>query len=115
LVPSPAGATAIICNLDRPILGQLRDAVSERVEELIVHAPFHDADCAALQELIKSFAPVRVRLLLTDATSAEPSAIGRVLAGVNESIIGHVRSGPSLLPTSMPSWCISSTQNPRPC
>lgn len=91
LMPSQAGSAALISNLDRPILSQLRDAVSERVEELIVHAPFHDADCAALQELIKSFAPKRVRLLLTDATSADPSAISRVLAGAKKSIIELVR------------------------
>lgn len=91
LVPSPAASTAIITNLDRPILEKLRDAVSAPVDELIAHVPFHDADCAALQELINSFAPKQVRLLLTDATSAEPSAIAKVLAGAKKSITERVQ------------------------
>lgn len=91
LPPSPEGPTAITTNLARPIHDRLRDVVTEPVDELIAHAPFHDADCAALRELIKSFVPKRVRLLLTDATSAEPAAIARVLADAKKSIVEQVQ------------------------
>ena len=86
VAPSTAESTAIIKNLDRPIIDQLRDAVTQPVNELIVHAPFHDADCAALHELIKSFTPKRVRLLLTEATSADPEAIALVLQDAKKAI-----------------------------
>ena len=42
---------------------------------------FHDADCAALQELITTFEPKQVRLLVTDATSADPATIAQTLGG----------------------------------
>ena len=91
LPSGPVGPTAITSNLDRPILQQLREAVTEPVQELIAHAPFHDADCAALRELIDSFTPKRVRLLLTDATSADPESITRALASAKRSTIEQVR------------------------
>lgn len=91
VAPSPAESTAIITNLKRPILDQLREAISEPVDELIAHAPFHDADCAALHELIKLFTPKRVRLLLTEATSADPEAIVRVLQDARKAIVEQVQ------------------------
>lgn len=91
LPPSPTESTAVTTNLTRAILDQLRDAVASPVDELIAHAPFHDADCAALRELIQSFTPKRVRLLLTDATSAEPKAIADVLAEAKSAIVEKVQ------------------------
>ena len=70
----PAGPATICSNLDRPLIRQFHDAAPGPVTELVAHAPFHDADCAALQELITAFEPTRVRLLVTDATSADPAA-----------------------------------------
>lgn len=91
LPAAPDGPTAITSNLDRPILDQLREAVTEPVVELVAHAPFHDADCAALRELIDVFAPKRVRLLLTDDTSADAEAINRTLAAAPSTAIDRVQ------------------------
>ena len=75
-LPQAPTAPATICsNLDRPLIEQLRDLAPDPVTELVAHAPFHDADCAALQELITTFEPKQVRLLVTEATSADPAAI----------------------------------------
>lgn len=79
LPPMPAVPAAINSNLDRSIIEQLGDLAQNPVTEMVAHAPFHDADCTALQELITTFAPKRVRLLVTDATSANPAAIEQVL------------------------------------
>lgn len=91
VTPAPAGIAATISNLDRPIIDQLREAVTQPVQELIAHAPFHDADCAALRELITSFAPESVRLLLTDATSANPTAIAQVLSTATKASVEQIQ------------------------
>lgn len=91
-LPQAPTAPATICsNLDRPLIAQLRDLAPAPVTELIAHAPFHDADCAALQELITRFEPKQVRLLVTDATSADPVAIKRTLGGDAKRIIELVQ------------------------
>ena len=96
LAPEPTPPTAVRSNLDRPLIDQLRDAVTDPVDELIAHAPFHDADCAALQELIRGFQPKRTRLLLTDATSADPAAIQRVMQAAPQPVLErvHVKDEP---------------------
>jgi|GEM_PF-2676053 len=91
LEPSPRTLTATVTNLKRPIIEQLHEAASEPVEELIAYAPFHDADCVALQRLIDIFNPKLVRLLLTRNTSADPSAIERVLASAARSRVEEVQ------------------------
>jgi hypothetical protein len=83
--------TTIYSNLDRSLIGQLRDLAPDPVSELVVHAPFHDPDCAALQELITTFQPEQVRLLVTSATSADPAAIRRVLGGSTKWLIELVQ------------------------
>ena len=90
LPPSPPAPPSMTSNLDRALIDQLRDAATDPVEELVVHAPFHDADCAALQQLIVSFKPSRVRLLVTVGTSADPEAIQRVLATASKATVEHV-------------------------
>ena len=91
LAPEPTPPTAVRSNLDGPLIDQLRDAVTDPVDELIAHAPFHDADCAALQELIRRFQPKRTRLLLTDATSADPAAIQRVMEAAPQPVFERVQ------------------------
>jgi hypothetical protein len=86
LPEAPIGPTTIHSNLDRSLIGQLRDVVPDPVTELVAHAPFHDVDCAALQALITTFEPKKVRLLVTDATSADPAAIKRTLGGGTQQI-----------------------------
>lgn len=91
-LPQAPTAPATICsNLDRPLIEQLRDLAPDPVTELVAHAPFHDADCAALKELITTFEPKQVRLLVTDATSADPATINRTLGGDTNRIIELVQ------------------------
>jgi hypothetical protein len=87
----PTAPAMISSNLDRPLIEQLRDLAPDPVTELVAHAPFHDAECAALQELITTFEPEQVRLLVTDATSADPASITRTLGGDTNRIIELVQ------------------------
>ena len=91
-LPQAPTAPATICsNLDRPLIEQFRDLAPDPVTELVAHAPFHDAECAALQELITTFEPTQVRLFVTDATSVDPAAIKRTLGGDTKRIIELVQ------------------------
>lgn len=96
IAPAPASPSSVRSNLSRPIVDQLRDVVTEPIDELVAHAPFHDADCAALLTLIERFQPKRTRLLLTDATSADPASIQRVMQLAPGPIIErvHVKAEP---------------------
>ncbi|MFI6678739.1 hypothetical protein [Kribbella sp. NPDC050470] len=97
LPASPSAPTAIGANLTRPVLERLRSTVTGPVNELIAHAPFHDSDCVALQQLIATFSPKQVRLLVTDATSADPVAIQRVLSAAISGVVEriHVKDEPA--------------------
>lgn len=88
----PTAPPTIYSNLDRPLIEQLRDLAPDPVTELVAHAPFHDADCAALHELITTFEPKQVRLLVTDATSADPAKIKRALGDGPKRIIELVQA-----------------------
>lgn len=89
-LPATVRPGALHTNLDRSILGQLRDEIIDPVDELIVHAPFHDADCAALDRLIGAFSPSKVRLLVSKSTSADPDSIARVLARHPDATIEEI-------------------------
>ena len=93
----PRAPATIYSNLDHPLIKQLSDLAPDPVTELVAHAPFHDADCAALQELITTFKPEQVRLLVTDATSADPATIKQTLGGGTNRIIElvHVKDEPA--------------------
>lgn len=95
--PAPVGQSALRSSLDDPIIEQLRNEVAGPVDELIAHAPFHDADCTALRKLIDRFRPKRTRLLLTGATSADPVSIQNVMEDAPSPILERVqvRSEPS--------------------
>jgi len=97
LPPALAEPASIRSNLDRALIQQLQEFVSEPVTDLITHAPFHDSNCEALQALIAAFDPQRVTLLLTSATSADPDSIRRVLGdGPGRSIeLVQVRAEPA--------------------
>lgn len=92
----PASPSALRSSLGVPIIEQLRSEVDGPVDELIAHAPFHDADCAALRTLIERFQPTRTRILLTDATSADPASIQRVMLHAPSPVIErvHVKAEP---------------------
>lgn len=89
--PSPDSPSALRSSLEDPIIEQLRAEVDGPVDELIAHAPFHDADCAALEALVDRFQPKRTRLLLTDATSADPASIQNVMRNAPDSVIERVQ------------------------
>lgn len=89
--PAPDSPPALRSSLADPIIEQLRADVDGPVDELIAHAPFHDADCAALQTLIERFQPQRTRLLLTDATSADPASIQSVMRSAPGSVLERVQ------------------------
>ncbi|TDU88828.1 hypothetical protein EV138_2379 [Kribbella voronezhensis] len=91
LPESPSLPTAIGGNFTGPLIDRLRSRVKGPVNELIAHAPFHDSDCAALKELVAVFNPKQVRLLVTDATSADPAAIERSLDGATRAIVERVQ------------------------
>jgi hypothetical protein len=67
-------------NLDESFLDQIvRELDGADVDELVVAAPFYDAEARALSELIRRTRPHRVRLLVQpERTSVNPTAIDRV-------------------------------------
>jgi hypothetical protein len=87
LPPTPATATAVRHNLDRPLLDQLADTVDWPVRDLVVHAPFHDPDCAALAALIEQFTPAKVTVLVSKATSIDAHRLTTVLATAKKSTV----------------------------
>lgn len=89
--PAPDSPSALRSSLDDPVIDQLRAEVDGPVDELIAHAPFHDADCAALRALIEQFQPKRTRLLLTDATSADPVSIQNVMRNAPGPVLERVQ------------------------
>lgn len=89
--PLPDGPSALRSSLDGPIIEHLRAEVDGPVDELIAHAPFHDADCDALRTLIERFQPMRTRLLLTDATSADRASIQNVMRSAPSPVLERVQ------------------------
>jgi hypothetical protein len=74
------GDSSVRHNFEVPLIAQLAGAVTWPVEELTVHAPFHDPDSAALAALITQFRPKTVRVLLSRATSVDTSKLAQVMA-----------------------------------
>lgn len=76
------GYSPLLHNLDVPIVGQLAAAVGhsgERVGELLLAAPFYDAEAAAVGILLDTFRPHRVQLFMTRATSVNGEHLARRL------------------------------------
>jgi hypothetical protein len=78
--PAEADLAPIRHNLDRAFIDQLAaEAAGREVDELIVSAPFYDADTAALEELVDRLQPTAVRVLVQPGqTSVDPLALDRV-------------------------------------
>ena len=70
-------------NLKRSLLDQFVDAIGGRgVDELIVHAPFYDRRCRALEELVRRTSPRTLKVLLQERlTSVDPGRLASVVAG----------------------------------
>lgn len=77
----PPGDGPIRHNLERSHLEQFVEALDDQpVDELVVHAPFYDHQCTAIERLLEATAPERVQLLLQDRmTSVDPVRLGAVL------------------------------------
>lgn len=83
-------------NLEAPLLSQLAERIGgHRVSEVIVHAPFYDPACAALDRLLGQLAPSSVRILVQEhETSADPDALARVLSSYPGRVAVHTASAP---------------------
>lgn len=56
---APEPASVVHHNLDVRLIDQLVSAIDEPVDELVMHAPFHDPDSAAVAALIRRLSPAR--------------------------------------------------------
>ena len=70
-------------NLHMPLLDQLAaETTGAAVEEIVVHAPFHDRRCQALRRLLDWLAPKRVTVLVQQhETSVDAKALAGVVTG----------------------------------
>lgn len=90
LPDTPAEAGNVRHNLDQPLIEQLAEAVDWPVRELIVHAPFHDPGCLALEALLQRFRPKRLRVLVSRATSVDPGRLEAVMAKAARSTLEEI-------------------------
>jgi hypothetical protein len=70
-------------NLDMALLDQLAaEAADAAIDEVVVHAPFYDERCQALQRLLDALSPRRVTVLVQEhETNVDPNALTKVLQG----------------------------------
>jgi hypothetical protein len=75
-------------NLDMALLDQLTaETGGAAVDELIVHAPFHDERCEALRRLLNVLSPRQVTVLVQrNETSVDANALTTVLAGYQATV-----------------------------
>ena len=89
-------------NLDHPLLDQFVEVIGGRtVDELVVHAPFYDRRCEALQEVIERTSPRTVKVLLQKGlTSVDPerlvSVLNRAIGAVDVRSVEPIDQGTSL-------------------
>lgn len=78
---APAADGPVRHNLDEPLGEQFATLIGgERVEELVVVAPFHDPKCAALERLISRLDPRHVRVLIQPRrSSVDPKQLAKVM------------------------------------
>ena len=72
----------VLHNLSRSFLDQLVEQLGGRsVDELVLHAPFYDRECRALERLLSSTNPRKLVLLVQErVTSVDPSKLEDVIA-----------------------------------
>jgi hypothetical protein len=70
-------------NLDMALLDQLAaEAADAAIDEVVVHAPFYDERCQALQWLLDALSPRRVTVLVQEhETNVDANALTKVLEG----------------------------------
>lgn len=82
-------------NLDVPLGEQLTQLVGgERVEELVVVAPFHDQKCAALERLLSELQPRALRVLVqARQSSVDPKRLAAVIKTYKAGIFSVEAAG----------------------
>jgi hypothetical protein len=89
---STATASPFVHNLERPILEQLVESVpSKPVDELHVLAPFFDASCVALAQLLDRVSPKKTTLYLPEGVSVDGTRLTEVIhrAGGEVQLLGY--------------------------
>jgi hypothetical protein len=92
--PAPDSQRPVRHNLHLPLVDQLvADTTGAPADELIVHAPFYDQRCQALQRLLHALSPRQVTVLVQQhETSVDPNALAMVLAGQQATV--HTAAAP---------------------
>ncbi len=93
--PRVARDRSLLDNLDRPIAGQLVEAISApivgHIDELLVAAPFFDKQALALGHLIGRLNPRKISVYTTSTTSVDGSSLAKALAdsGANVGLFAY--------------------------
>ena len=84
-------ASQLLHNLDVPLADQFVGAVAraDGVDELLLAAPFYDADADAVGRLITALRPRRVTVYVTSSTSVDGAVLRRRLAGLDLRVLSY--------------------------
>ncbi|NQT67611.1 MAG: hypothetical protein HQ569_08585 [Actinobacteria bacterium] len=71
----------VIHNLESNLIEQFKNIIMDReVEHLVIHSPFYDKDMNALENLLDTFKPKKVNLLIQDKyTSLDPAVLEKII------------------------------------
>lgn len=86
---STSAACPLLHNLDRPIADQLFDRVQPQqvgVDELLLSAPFFDADAAAAARLLELFNPRQLTVFVTRSTNVNGRRLQELLDNLNADV-----------------------------
>lgn len=117
--PAP-GPSPLLHNLDSAIAGQLADIVRNEgdAEELLLAAPFYDADAVATGTLLDTIRPRRVTLFVTGTTSVNGESLARRLtaSGAKVTVMAYepdqfVHAKLVGVITGRGSWLLSGSAN----
>lgn len=110
-------------NLDVPLGEQLMEAVGgETVQELVIAAPFHDRNCAALDRLLSGLKPRRIRVVVQPRqSSVDPKKLAAVLQPFHGEVFSIEPAGDAagtylhakivLVKTKRRALCLSGSAN----
>jgi hypothetical protein len=85
-----AGTATFHTNWQRPLIEALLDGIAAPVDELLLTAPFFDADLAALTALVRRTEPKRITLYLGKGTSVRGDRLARLLNEHESRVVGWV-------------------------
>lgn len=88
--PADHSSVTVLHNLDQALLPQLLEQVQparRRVEELLITAPFYDADVAAVGALVDGLAPSRVQVWAAAETNVDGPALLQRLGGTGAEVV----------------------------